>query len=399
MTEAVKITDRVFWVGAVDRSLRDFHGYATGRGSTYNAFLVLGEEITLIDTVKAPFKDEMLGRIRSVLDPSRIKYIVSNHSEMDHSGCLLDVIREVKPEKVFASPMGLKALDAHFHAEGPFVAVKDGERLTLGGVEYLFLETRMLHWPDSMFTYLPGEGVLFSQDAFGSHYASKERFAHEVPWEALEYESAKYFANIIMPYSHLVTKLLERIGKLGLDMRMILPDHGPLWTKDTGRILDLYAKWALQKPTRKTVLVYATMWGSTAAMAEKIAEGLAEGGAEVKSMPLSASHRSDVATEILEAGALLVGSPTINNMLFPSVADVLAYLKGLKPKNLLGGAFGSYGWSGEGARQTAEILKEMKIELVAEPLSVKYVPREEDLGEAKEFGRSVAEKLREFVGS
>lgn len=394
--KAARVTDHVYWVGAIDWSIRDFHGYLTSRGSTYNAYLILADKITLIDTVKAPFKEEMLSRIASVIDPGDITYIISNHSEMDHSGCLPEVIQAVKPEKVFASVMGANALAEHFHLDREIVAVKDGESISLGNMNLSFVETRMLHWPDSMFTYLAEDGVLFSQDAFSMHLASSERFDDEISDDILDYEAAKYFANILLPLSTPVSKLLEKIGGLDITMRIVATDHGPIWRKDVNRIVELYSRWAAQKPTKKAVVAYDTMWQSTAMMARAIGEGLKAGGADAKLMPLRACHRSDVATEILDAGALLVGSPTLNNNLFPTVADALTYLKGLKPRNLIGAAFGSYGWSGEAVGQVEDVLRGMKVDLIGESIKVKYVPDDEALAQCYSQGMLVAEKLREL---
>lgn len=392
--KAVKVSEHVYWVGAIDWGIRDFHGYSTERGTTYNAYLVIADKITLIDTVKAPFKDEMLSRIASVVDPQDVSIIVSNHSEMDHSGCLFDVIELIKPEKVLASAMGVKALSAHFYTDREIQAVGDGEHLSLGNMELSFMETRMLHWPDSMFTYLGKDELLFSQDGFGMHLAADERFADEISGEILEYEAVKYYANILMPFSTLVNNTLKKVGDLGISIKIIAPDHGPIWRKDPGKIIDFYSKWAAQKSSNKAVIVYDTMWESTAAMANAIAEGIIAGGAHPKVMPLKSSHRSDIATEVLLAGALLVGSPTINNNMFPTVADILTYLKGLKPRNLIGAAFGSYGWSGEAVGQVEEILKTMKIDLVAEGNKVQYVPDTEALKNCYNLGTKIAEKLK-----
>jgi len=253
---AIRISDHVYWVGAIDWSIRDFHGYTTPHGSTYNAYLVLADKITLIDAVKEPFFDEMLARIASVIDPSRIDYIVSNHSEQDHSGCLFPVIDQIKPEKVFASAVGVKTLKYIFHGACDILPVKDGETLSLGNMDLKFMETRMIHWPDSMFTYLEKDGLLFSQDAFGMHLATLERFADELPMDMLQYEAATYYANIVLPYSAVVLKTLEKVAATGWAIRMIAPDHGPVWRKDLGIILDLYEKGALQKPSAKAVVVY-----------------------------------------------------------------------------------------------------------------------------------------------
>jgi len=394
--KAARVTDHVYWVGAIDWAVRDFHGYLTNRGTTYNTYLILADKITLVDTVKAPFKEEMLSRVASVIDPGDIAYVISNHSEMDHSGCLPEVIQAVKPEKVFASVMGASALAEHFHLDREIVAVKDGESISLGNMSVSFVETRMLHWPDSMFTYLAEDGVLFSQDAFSMHLASSERFDDEISDDILDYEAAKYFANILMPLSSAVSKLLEKIGGPGIAEGIVATDHGPIWRKDVNKIVESYSRWAAQKPTKKAVVAYDTMWQSTAMMARAIGEGLKAGGAEAKLMPLRACHRSDVATEILDAGALLVGTPTLNNNMFPTVADALTYLKGLKPRNLIGAAFGSYGWSGEAVGQVEDVLRGMKVDLIGESIKVKYVPDDEALAQCHSLGVLVAEKLREL---
>ncbi len=391
--EAVEVSENVYWVGAIDWHLRDFHGYATERGSTYNAYLIMADKITLVDTVKASFIDEMLSRIASVVSPDKIDYVISNHSEMDHSGALPAVMHRLKPEKVFASANGVAALDAHFHKGVAATAVADGETVSLGNANVTFYETRMLHWPDSMFTFLDKGGVLFSQDALGMHLASAERFADEIDGSILEIEAKKYFANILTPFSALVTDLLERVGELDLPIRCIAPDHGPIFRRDLSWILELYAKCAAQIPTNGTVIVYDTMWGSTDKMGRAIAEGVLEAGGTVELFNMSVAHRSDVATAVLDAGALVVGSPTINGMLFPTIAGLLSSLRGLRPKNLVGAAFGSYGWSGEAVGQIEETLAAMSVERVSDSINVNYVPTNEDLAKCRELGKQVAARL------
>jgi flavorubredoxin len=388
------LTDKVYWVGAIDWSLRDFHGYTTKRGSTYNAYLILADKITLIDTVKAPFKAEMMRRIASLIDPRTIAYIVSNHAEMDHSGCLSEMMDEIKPEKVFASAMGIKILQEHFSFNQEITPVRDGEKLSLGDKTLSFMETRMLHWPDSMFSYLAEEEILFSQDAFGMHLASAQRFDDEIDPAVLSFEAGYYYANILLPYSALVARLLEKVAASGLTFKMIAPDHGPIWRTDKKSIMEWYAKWAAQKPTAKAVVTYGTMWKSTEKMAGAICEGLTEGGAPCVLMHMDAFHRSDVIYELLDAGALIVGSSTLNNNLLPKVADVMTYLKGLKPQNLIGAAFGSYGWSGEAARQVQEILTEMKVELVGDPIRAKNVPNDDVLTQCRDLGKTMAARLK-----
>ena len=394
--DAVPITDRVYWVGAIDWAITEFHGYATSRGTTYNAYLVMDEKVTLVDTVKAPFRDEMMGRIRSVVDPADIDIIISNHSEMDHSGCLPEVVKAVRPSKVLASKNGKKALEAHFHGVAGVEAVDDGQTLSLGRTQVTFVETRMLHWPDSMMTYLSGEEVLFSQDGFGMHLASTERFADQLPGDILYAELAKYYANILLPFSKLVTNAVAALRKMNLPIKIIAPDHGPAYRENVSWAVDLWARWAEQKPTRKAVVVFDTMWHSTEGMARAVAEGLLEGGAaSVKVMPLASWHRSDVATEILEAGALVVGSPTLNSTIFPTVADCLTYLKGLARKNLVGAAFGSYGWNGKAVGELEEWLQAMDVERVADSVSLMYVPDAEGLAACRNLGRQVAEAMVE----
>jgi flavorubredoxin len=396
---AVKVTDNVYWVGAIDWTIRDFHGYTTPHGSTYNAYLVMADDITLIDTVKTPFMDEMLSRIKSVVNPSKIKYIISNHSEMDHSGCLPEVIDLIKPEKVFASAVGVKTLKELFHDTYEITPVKDGEKLSLGNMELTFMETRMIHWPDSMFTYLAEDELLFSQDAFGMHLATLERFTDEIPAATLEYEAATYYANIVLPYSPIVLKTLDKVAVSGLKIKIIAPDHGPVWRKDIGWIIELYKKWASQKTTAKAVVVYATMWHSTEKMARAISEALAQAGVKVKLLSMNETHRSEVVYEVLEAGALIVGSPTLNNNILPQMADVMTYLKGLKPANLIGAAFGSYGWSGESVKHLEAILKEMKVEIAAESISVKNVPDSSVLEKCHELGKTIAAELKKKAAS
>lgn len=393
--QAIRITDRVHWVGAIDWSLRDFHGYLTSRGTTYNAFLVLGDEITLVDTVKRPFFDEMMSRISSVTEPSSIKHVISLHAEMDHSGCLPQLVSTAHPDHVLTSKAGVAALAAHFDLDVPVQAVVPGTPTDLGGASFTFHDARMLHWPESMIGVLAGDNVVFSQDAFGMHLASHERFADELSAEVVDYETAKYFANVLLPFSSPMDKLLDKLSGVVTGAKVVATDHGPLWRKDLGALVEKYRGWCGRRTTRKVVIVYASMWQSTAAMARAIAEGAAEGGVRVKLMGLDQSHRSDVLTEVLDASALLVGSPNLNGQMFPTVADLLTYLKGMKPRNLIGAAFGSYGWNTSAADQVHETLKELKVELLREPLVVKYVPRDADLLACREFGRQVAAKVCE----
>jgi len=390
--KAVKIAEKVYWVGAIDWRLREFHGYSTPRGTTYNAYLVLGEKPILLDTVKAGFAGEMLSRIASVIPPEEIKIVVSNHSEMDHSGELPSVLKKLRPEKVLASEMGVKTLRAHFHEDLNLTAVSDGQKLDAGGSALTFYESRMLHWPDSMVALLEGENVLFSNDIFGMHAACGGRFDDETPaWRA---EAAKYYANIVLPYSAVVKAFLAKAEKAGIRPKIIAPDHGPVWRKNPAEIVRLYGKWAGQKPENKAVIAYDTMWGSTEKLAGAIAEGVISGGSEVRVMPLSSSHRSEIASELLEAGALVVGSPVLNKQVFPTVADLMVYLIGLARKNLVGAAFGSYGWAPSGIENLSAMLKEAGVEQIAAPLCCHYVPDEAALSAAFKLGAEISARLR-----
>lgn len=394
---AIKISENVYWVGAIDWALRDFHGYTTSRGTTYNAYLIMGEKPILIDTVKAPFFDEMMARIKSVIDPEKIEYIISNHAEMDHSGSLVRTIEAIKPEKVFASKMGNAALQEHFQLEFPITEIKSGQEFTLGNSKFIAVETRMLHWPDSMFTFYANDGMLFSQDGFGMHLATSNLFADQNPKDIMEHEAAKYYANILLPYSNFVSRLFDSLPSLNLDIKYIAPDHGPIWNtpENIKFILDKWQMWASQRYYNKAVIIYDTMWNSTAKMAASIADGIAAKGTITKILPMSGSNRSDIITEILDAGALVVGSPTLNQQMFPTVAEILCYVKGLKPKNLVGQAFGSFGWSGEAVKLIQAELREIQVELVAESVNIKYVPTETDLISCNKMGQNIALALKQ----
>ncbi|MBD3370326.1 FprA family A-type flavoprotein [Candidatus Fermentibacteria bacterium] len=394
---AVKMCDGVYWVGAIDWGIRNFHGYSTHRGTTYNAFLVMADRVTLVDTVKEPFFDEMMSRIRSVTDPASIDTLVSNHSEMDHSGCIPRTVGAVSPDRIVASKNGKKALFEHFgELPGEVEPVSDGGEISLGDMNLRFYETKMLHWPDSMVSFLPQRKVLFSQDGFGMHLASTERFDDQLPLDVLWLEAARYYANILLPFSPLVLRLAGKLSELDLDVELLCPDHGPAWRENIGGIIGRWASWARQTPSLKAVVVYDSMWGSTERMARAVEDGLVESRIAVRSMPLGSSNRSDIATEVLDAGALVVGSPTMNNQPFPTLADCLTYLKGLKPRNLTGAAFGSYGWSGEAVKIIEEQLGQMGVELVSEGVRTLYVPDRQALLQCKSLGRSIGDRLHEL---
>lgn len=392
----VEIMKDVYWVGALDWNIRDFHGYTTYQGTTYNAFLVMDDKISLFDTVKYPFREDLVQNIKQIVDPVKIDYIIVNHVEPDHSSCLPGIMGVIKPEKIFCSPMGKSALLEHYHQEDwPYEVVESGQSIKLGRRTVQFLETRMLHWPDSMFSYLKEDRLLISSDAFGQHWATGERFDDEVDQGELFKHAAKYYANILLLYSPLVEKLLNTVHQVGLEIDMIAPDHGLIWRSAPGKILEAYQTWSKQKACRKAVIVYDTMWKSTESMAKAVADGLLEEGITVKMMDLKGNHRSDVMTEILDARALIFGSPTLNNGMMPTVADMLHYLRGLRPENKIGAVFGSYGWSGEAVKLMKRALEEMKVEVVDSGIRVKYVPDNKDLENCVELGRRIGKAVKE----
>ncbi len=394
----IEIKKNIHWVGAVDWNIRNFHGYSTEKGTTYNNFLIMDEKVALFDTVKKPFRSEMLHNVRRIVDPVKIDYLIVNHVEMDHSGSVPEVVEAVKPEKIFCSAKGKEAMIEHFHREDwPYEVVESGDEISLGTRTVTFLETRMLHWPDSMFSYIKEERLLISSDAFGQHWATTERFDDEVDSPELFRHAAKYFANILLPYSALIQKLIATVTDMGLEIDMIACDHGLLWRKNAGKIIEAYDRWSRQEPTKKALIIYDTMWHSTETMAKAIADGLQQTGVSAKLMNLECTHRSDVLTELLDARAMIVGSSTLNNGMLPAVSDILTYIKGLRPKNKIGAAFGSYGWSGEAVKLITKSLEDMKVEVVDPGVRVKYVPDHEGLRPCVELGKKIGAAINESV--
>ncbi len=389
--KAVQVAPHIWHVGATDWNVRNFHGYLTNRGSTYNAFLIVDEKITLIDAVKAPFADELLARIASVVDPEKIDYVVSNHSEPDHTGALPRILEAVKPEKLFASVAGAKTLKAYYGIDAQ--VVKTGDTLELGAGKLAFVDTKMLHWPDSMISCYDADKALFSQDAFGMHLAGSKIWADEYDGSILEQEARKYFANILNFQAPKVISLLDSLPTLNLDIEFVFPDHGPSWRGDWSWIADLYRDCAEQKPRKHALVAYSTMWNSTRILADAIADGIRSRDVEVTVADLAVNDRSAIMTEVANSGIVAFGAPTMNNRMYPAMADVLCYVRGLRPQNKLGFAFGSYGWSGEGAKQIAAELEAMSMEQVVEPLQVKYMPTPEELDKARAAGVALADTL------
>jgi flavorubredoxin len=393
----VEITNGIYDVGVIDWNIRDFHGYSTYRGTSYNAFLIVDEKIALIDTVKKDYGDQLIDNISKIIDPKQIDVVISNHTEMDHSGGLPRVMHRIGEDKpLYCSKMGAKNLARHFDQKWHYHALGTGDTLSLGKRTLTFLETRMVHWPDSMFTYLKEDKILFSSDGFGQHYAGHERFDDQIGDDIMVH-AKKYYANILLLYSPLILKLLDNVSQMGLEIDMICPDHGIIWRKNPGKIIDAYAKWARQEQEKKAVVVYDTMWHSTEAMADEIAAGIADEGVSVRPIHIRSSHRSEIMTEVLDAAAVVVGSPTLNNQLFPTVSDFLVYMKGLKPANKIGAAFGSYGWSGEAVKLINEEFDAMKFDVIDPGIRIQYVPEKKGLSACFELGKKVGRAVNEKI--
>lgn len=374
---ATKIKEGIYWVGGIDWSVRNFHGYTTGRGTTYGAYLILDEKITLIDTVKPEFTDEMMERIRDVIDPGKIDYVIANHVEMDHSGGIPAIQKACPNATILTSgPSGVKGLAAHY-GEYPYQGVKGGDTLSIGKRTLSFIMTPMLHWPDNMVTYCPEEKILFSNDAFGQHFASSERFDDETELSIVLEEGKKYYGNIIMCYGKQASMAWKAVNELDIDM--IAPSHGVIWRSYVKDILKAYKTWSDNKPDRGALVVYDSMWHSTETMAVTIAEAFRNQGIFAKLYDLKSNHNSEIIPEILTSKYVAVGSPTLNNQMLPTVASFLCYLKGLSPKDRKAFAFGSYGWSGQSIKMVEEELKTCGFDICMEAQRQIYVPTKEQL--------------------
>jgi flavorubredoxin len=391
----VVLKEGVNWVGVVDWNLRDFHGYITRRGTSYNAYLIRDEKTALIDTVKCNFADQLVQNLKELTCLEKTDYIIINHVEMDHSGSLPEIVKLAKNAKIIASQRGKEALIEHYGAEFNKVeTVKTGDELKLGKRTLRFLEAPMLHWPDSMFTYLVEDKILMPNDAFGQHFATSERFDDEVDQNTLMEEAKTYYANILMPFAPLVTRKIQEVVQMGIPIEMIAPSHGIIWRKDPSKIINAYLQWSSGAAKQKVVIVFDTMWGSTDKMARAIADGITNQGVEVKLLKLRATDNTDVVTEILDAKAVVVGSPTLNNQMFPTVSSFLTYITGLKPKGKLWGFFGSYGWGGGAVKGMVEIAKKAGFDVLEPSVEVKYVPDKEDLKKCVELGQQIAAKIK-----
>jgi len=390
----VSLAEGINWVGVVDWNIRDFHGYVTRRGTSYNAYLIQDEKTVLVDTVKHTFSSELLRNIFELIEPAKIDYIIVNHVEMDHSSSLPMIVKHSKKAIIVASQRGKDAIIEHYGVDFNIQVVKTGDTLKLGKRTLSFVEAPMLHWPDSIFTYVVEDKILMPNDAFGQHLASVQRFDDEVDEHVLMEEAATYYANILMPLAPLITRKVEEVVQMGIPIEMIAPSHGIIWRSDPSKIIKAYLDWSSNPSKNKLVIVFDTMWGSTYKMALAIAEGAASQGVDVKVLKLRAANRTEAMTEILDAKAVVVGSPTLNNGMFPTIGSFFTYATGLKPKGKLWGFFGSYGWGGGAVRNMTEMAQKAGFEVHEQSIQVKYIPESGDLKKCFEFGQQIAAKIK-----
>ncbi|HBV87710.1 MAG TPA: MBL fold hydrolase [Desulfosporosinus sp.] len=395
-----EINKSVKWVGKIDWELQKFHGdeYSTHRGSSYNSFLVRDEKTALIDTVWTPFAKEFVSKLKQEIDLNSIDYIIANHGEPDHSGALPELMREIPNTPIYCTANAIKSLKGQYHQDWNFIPVKTGDKLSLGSKEFIFVEARMLHWPDTMFTYMTGDNILFSNDGFGQHLASEHMFNDLVDQAELYQEALKYYANILTPFSKMVENKINEILSFNLPVDMICPSHGVIWRDNPLQIVDKYMGWAKDYQENQITIIYDTMWNSTRHMAETIAAGIKQSNktVTVKLFNCNSTHtdKNDIISEVFKSKAIIVGSPTINKGILFSVAGILEMIKGLGFKNKKAVAFGSYGWSGENTKLISSELSKGGFELLNEGLRVTWNPDSDAAASCLELGRSVGEALK-----
>ncbi len=385
----------VYWVGKIDWELKKFHGeeYSTHKGSSYNSYVIQEEKTVLVDTVWLPFAKEFVDNLEAEGILGKLDAIVQNHGEVDHSGALPELLRRRPGLPVYCTANAVKSLKGQYHEDWNFKVVKTGDELDLGnGKKLVFVEARMLHWPDSMFSYLAGEAILFSNDAFGQHYATELLFNDLVDQDELYEECIKYYANILTPFSPLVIAKINEVVGFNLPVDMIATSHGVIWRKDPLQIVTKYAEWAKDYQEDRITILYDSMWGGTRKLAEGIAKGIVEASptTDVRLHSVGKSDKNDAITDVFRSRAILVGSPTIGAGILSAVAGILEEIKGLKFKGKKAGVFGCYGWSGEGNKVLAENLKAGGFELVGEGLKNLWNPDEAGYAAAVEFGKKIA---------
>lgn len=394
-----RVTDKVTWVGKIDWELKKFHGdeLSTMEGSSYNSYLIRDKKTVLMDTVWGPYDTEFVNRLKEEIDLKEIDYIVMNHNESDHSGTLPALMREIPNTPIYCTKKGESILRGLYHQDWNYVNVKTGDELEIGDSKLVFVEASMLHWPDTMMTYMTGDNILFSNDVFGQHYASEMLYDDMDDISKLLHEAEKYYTNIITPFSTFVTKKLAEVQGMNLKINLVAPSHGIIWRENIGLIMDLYAKWANNYQEDQITLIYDTMWQSTRKMAEAIAEGIhqASPNTTIKILNAVKNDKNDILVEVFKSKAILVGSPTINNGFSYAIAGILEMIKGLKFKNKKAASFGSYGWSGEAAKQIKEFLEESKFAIVNDGIRVNWAPDQETIEQLREYGRKFVEEIAE----
>jgi len=395
---SVKITESVTWVGKVDWELRKFHGeeYSTHRGSSYNSYLIKDKKIVLIDTVWEPFADEFVNNLAEEVPLENIDFIVANHGEIDHSGALPKLMEYIPDKPIYCTANAVKSLRGQYHKDWNFKVVKTGDTVNIGSKNLIFIEAPMLHWPDSMFTYMDGENILFSNDAFGQHYATELLYNDLVDQSELFQEAIKYYANILTPFSKLVVRKIEEFKSLNLPLDMICTSHGVVWRKNPMQIVEKYLQWANDYHENQITIIYDTMWGGTRKMAEAIARGISEEDKSVvvKLFNIARSDVNDVITEVFKSKAILIGSATINRGVLGAIAGFMELVKGLGFKNKKASQFGTYGWSGESTKVLKAYLEASGFEVVHEGILKLWSPEGKDLADCKEFGREFAAKVK-----
>lgn len=393
-----KINDSVTWVGKIDWELRKFHGedYSTHRGSSYNSYLVRDEKVVLIDTVWEPFAEEFVENLKKEIDLDDIDYIIVNHGEIDHSGALPALMREIPDTPIYCTKNAINSLKGHYHQDWNFVPVKTGDKLNLGQKEIVFIEAKMLHWPDTMFSYLTEDNILFSNDAFGQHYASELMYNDLVDQAELHQEAVKYYANILCPFSKLVENKINEILKMNIPLDMICPSHGIIWRDNPLQIVNKYMEWAKGYQENQVTIIYDTMWNGTRHMAEALARGIQEAdpSTTLKLYNCSKTDKTDVLTEAFKSKAILMGSPTVNRGLLFAASGILAELQGLGLKNKKAAAFGTYGWSGESVKIITEGLKASGFEIIGEGIKALWNPDEESIRKCEDFGKKFGEAIK-----
>ncbi len=394
---SIRIKNNVFWVGKIDWELRKFHGdeYSTHRGSTYNSYLIKEGKTAVFDAVWAPFAEEYVHNLSLEIELNKIDYVIAPHAETDHSGALPLLMSHIPDAPIYCTKNGVKSLKGHYHKDWNFKVVKTGDRLSLGQKELIFIEAPMLHWPDSMFCYLTEDNILFSNDAFGQHYASEYMFNDLVDQNELFNECIKYYANILTPFSPLVTKKIKEVLSFNLPLDVICTSHGIIWRNKPEQIVGKYLKWSDDYQENQITILYDTMWNGTRVMAEKISTGISAADEEVniKLFNLAKTDKNDAITEIFKSKAILMGSPTINRGILVSVAGILEEIKGLQFKNKKAAAFGCYGWSGESTKIISESLKDAGFEVVDDGIKAMWNPDNENITKCIEYGRQLATKI------